>query len=50
MDMVTPFLHEFTYQAMAYELLDLKDDKHASVDDSLDEMRLMLTGSFNSTL
>ena len=50
MDMVAPFLHEFTYQAMAYDLLDLKDDKYASVDDSLDEMRLVLTGSSHSTL
>ena len=50
MDMVAPFLHEFTYQAMGYELSDLKDDKYASVDASHDEMRLVLTGLSNSTL
>lgn len=28
MDTITPFVHEFTYQAMAYDLLELKDDQY----------------------
>ena len=27
-DTITPFVHEFTYQAMIYDLLELKEDKY----------------------
>lgn len=31
MDTITPFVHEFSYQAMAYDLLELKDDQYRYV-------------------
>lgn len=31
MDTITPFVHEFSYQAMAYDLLELKDDQYKYV-------------------
>ena len=43
MDTITPFVHEFTYQAMAYDLLELQNDEYKYAHSLLSTLMCSLT-------